>query len=211
MTLNNIATAAFRATGADALVHGPSALETKFEGRQGKIVRTCSGFDRFLRLDSPREIDSDGVRKPNVQAANVATIVPPIDHGGAKTFPGDGAWLECNNVTIPAGKSLHFYWGFLRFDGLPANDFCLFQPDGEPPVHLSQIFDLEMNGNANQTSGPGGRVWMEKTWKPQNGSFNGHLRWIVANAELVLSAGGSPTGLQFVRPSAMVLCGLDIV
>lgn len=209
MPLNRIATAAFRATGADALVHGLSALETKFEGRQGKIVRPCSGFDRFLRLDSPRDIDSNGVRKPNVQAADVATIMSPIDHGGARTFPGDGAWLECNQVTIPAGSSLRFHWGFLRFDGLPSNDFCAFEPEGAPVVPLMQIFDLEMNGNANQTRGPGGHVWIEHAWMPPGG-FSGRLRWIVANAELVLSASDPPTGLEFVRPSAMVLCGLDI-
>ncbi|MGI9489630.1 MAG: hypothetical protein ACR2RF_27825 [Geminicoccaceae bacterium] len=209
MPLNRIATAAFRTIGAVDSVHGSSALEAQFTGRQGKIVRPCSGFDRFLRLDSPRGIDSNGVRKPNVQAANVAAIVPPIDHGGARTHPGDGAWLECNHVTIPAGSALRFHWGFLRFDGLPGNDFCAFEPEGEPLVTLAQIFDLEMRGNANQTRGPGGHVWIEHVWKP-SGGFSGRLRWIVANAELVLSASDPPTGLEFVRPSAMVLCGLDI-
>ncbi len=210
MPLNRVATAAFRATGAVASVHGSSALEAQFTGRRGRIVRPLGGFGQLLRLDSPRAVDSNGVRNNNVQAANVAAIIPPIDHGGAKTFPGDGAWLECNHVTIPAGSSLRFHWGFLRFDGLPSNDFCVFEPEGAPLVPLMQIFDLEMNGNANQTQGPGGHVWIEHIWTPPGG-FSGRLRWIVANAELVLNAHGPPTGLEFVRPSAMVLCGLDMI
>jgi hypothetical protein len=212
MPLDKIATAEFRATGTVATLHGLSALETEFLGDRRKIVRPCSpAFNRFLRLDAPRDINSDGMRKNPAAAADVAAIMAPINHGGAETFPSDGAWLECVNVNIPTGRALRFFWGFLRFDGFPGNDFCAFQVDDQQPAILKQVIELEIDGNARQTEGPGGVVWLEHRWQPPN-NFQGRLRWIVANGQLILNpATTTPSQRRFAWPSAMVLCGLDII
>lgn len=213
MPLDRIATAAFRASGATATTEGQIFLESEFEGVRRKKVKPCSdAFDMFLRLDAPRSIDSNGMR--TVSAPDTAAIVPEIDHGGPITYPGDGAWLECNDVAIPPGKALRFYWGFLRFDGFPGNDYCVFHAEGTGgavPVILSQVIELEINGNARQTEGPGGRVWIEHLWQPPDG-FNGRLRWIMTNGQLILNPDvDQPSNRRFAWPSAMVLCGLDIV
>ena len=219
MPLGTIATAAFGATGASAAIEGPAALESQFSGLRGKIVRPCSGtFNQFLRLDSPRDIDeTDGVR--TVAAADVSTILPPLDLGGAVTMPGDGAWFECSGITIPAGSAMEFHWGFLRFDVLPGDDFCGFEviSNAGSEFHLlSRVKHLQSRRPrpAFQTEGPDGTVWIRHQWPldgPLQQDFTGAFRWIVANGELLEDPNDPTTDILFTFPSAMVLCGLDIV
>ena len=159
----------------------------------------------FAVLDDPQRIDGDGSRvissrHPKPVSLSQYTFTPDVS--GQTTLAGDGAILECCDVTIEAGQAVWFHWAFARFDWSPANDFAMFaayegEPTGEPTykAYLAQSLELERQGRWYTN-------WEAFSWRPTK-RFCGSLRWIVANGMSTSIPLPRPGG--DARPSALLL------
>lgn len=192
------------------------STERQYSGHRGKLFVPCDG-GWFVRIDDPRAIDSDGLRTPEAQAAandftNVAWL-PHLHPDDTLTYGGKGAWLECQNVNVPKGKTLWFRYAFLRFGSLPANAFAalLAFPAGADPLPLVWIFDVkqleEDQFGANQTE------WTECFVNDINASadFLGTIRWVVGTGHNVADKQAIPDGTRFARPGCLLIDEIGVL
>lgn len=190
-------------------------MESQYSGIQGKLFVPCNG-KRFVRIDDPRAVDSDGLRTPEAQVAakdltNV-TWLPHLHPDDTLTYGGKGAWLECQNVSVPKGKILWFRYAFLRFGSLPANAFAalLALPENADPLPPVWIFDVkqleEEQFGANQTE------WTECFVNEinSNGDFFGTIRWVVGTGHNVADKQAIPDGTRFSRPGCLLIDEIGI-
>jgi hypothetical protein len=189
--------------------------ERQYSGLRGKLFVPCEG-KRFVRIDDPRAVDSDGLRTPEAHAAakdltNVAWL-PHLHPDDTLTYGGRGAWLECQNVGVPKGKALWFRFAFLRFGSLPTNAFAtlLAFPDGADPLPPVWIFDVkqleEDQFGANQTE------WTECVVSDISASadFLGTIRWVVGTGHNVADKQAIPDGTRFARPGCLLIDAIGI-
>ncbi len=192
------------------------AVENQYDGLRGKLFTPCNG-GRFVRIDDPRAVDSDGLRTPEAQAAakdltNVDWL-PRIHPDETLTYGGKGAWLECQNVHVPKDKRLWFRYAFLRFGSLPTNVFAalLAFPDNADPLPPVWVYDVkqleESQFGANQTE------WTECFVDEINASadFLGTLRWVVGTGHNVADKQAIPDGTRFARPGCLLIDEIDIL
>lgn len=184
---------------------GMCTVVKTFDAFRGTHVFYPVSGQCFAVLDDPRRIDGDGSRVlspgyPKPISLSQYTFTPDVS--GQTTLAGDGAILECRDVTIEAGQALWFHWAFARFDWSPANDFAMFiasdgETAGEPTykAYLAQSLELERQGRWYTN-------WEAFSWRPTK-RFCGSLRWIVANGMSTSIPLPRPGG--DARPSALLL------
>lgn len=191
-------------------------VENQYNGIRGKLFTPCDG-GRFVRIDDPRAIDSDGLRTLEAQGVakdltNVAWL-PRTHPDGTLTYGGKGAWLECQNVSVSKEKRLWFRYAFLRFGSLPTNAFAVLlafpgntDANPLPPYWICSVKHLEEEQiGANQTE------WTECFVEIDPGAdFCGTLRWVVGTGHNVADAQAIPDGTRFARPGCLLIDEIGI-
>lgn len=194
-------------------------IEQQYKGVKGKTF-TSPGGGKFVRIDDPRAIDSNGLRTVGADSASTSllgtenTWLPRLHADGTLTYAGKCAWLECTNVTIPKNKRLWFRYAFLRFSSLPADSFsvllCFPNDDTSvpplPPYWICSVKELQENrGNINQTDWTECFVEIDK-----NADFHGTLRWVVATGHNLADQNSIPGNTRFTRPGCLLIDAIDI-
>ncbi len=189
-------------------------IEQEYKGARGKKFFPCNNGN-FVRVDDPRAIDSNGVRRSDVlgdaqSLEDEMNWLPHVHPDGTLTYGGNSAWLECRDVHIPKDKRLWFRYAFLRFSSLPCDAFAVLLcfPNNAtgikplPPYWISSVKDLT---NANQTD------WIECFVEVDNqNDFNGTLRWVVSTGHNVVDRNAIPDNTRFARPGCLLIDAIDI-
>lgn len=166
------------------LTAGPVYAETSYLGRR-RIYTAVEG-EFFARLDSLRPLTSNNLRDlidvPPEHTPIDTSYIALTNSDGTVTHGVDGAYLECANMTIPVGHSLHFKYNFIAGDEINKNDFAVleFYPNGatdSPPSVRILIHNTRLLAAAERAQT--GWVPCLPVQFPQE--FIGTVRWVVSN------------------------------
>ncbi len=179
-----------------------------------------NGQGFFARLEDPEDaslVDQDGERL--VVGALVCSSTIEIEHtGGAITQGTDGVFLECADVTIPAGASLVFCYVFLNFDPNDnSNDFAVlhaYKNDDLTKTPTQVVIDYKKRVNLKRGTPELTPIrsfdgWREVAWTPGN-KFQGTLRWIICNGQYSQTVNQATSALKDAWPSCLLLDAVDV-
>jgi hypothetical protein len=174
-------------------------------------------FAQLEDPEAPQLVNQDGERVVVGAAVSAGTI--EIKHtGGAVTIGNDGVFLECADVTIPAGASLVFCYAFFNFDPNDnSNDFAVFHAyknDDLTKAPTQFVLDYKKRvglkqGTAKLTEIRKFEGWTEVAWTP-GARFQGTMRWIVCNGQYLQTVNQATSALKNAWPSCLLLDAIDV-
>lgn len=200
---------------------GLVSLHSHWVGRISSRPYTSANGQFFVRIDDIRNIDlTDETRlNPDLSVIDIDYKYP--NGNGTWTYGGDGAYLECQGVTIPAGQGLSFNFQFIAGDTTSrgGNDFAVilaYPNDDLTVVPKSKVFyDIRKLRKGNprrlQTDNENWQVF--NSWNPTNDAtgFSGTLRWVMMNGQIRRNKSDQPTLALNARPSCLLIDFIDIV
>ena len=163
---------------------GPVFAETSYLGRR-RTFQAAEG-NLFARLDGLRPLTANDLRDlSSIPPENIpvdTSYIALTNSDGTVTHGVDGAYIECANIAIPVGHSLHFQYNFIAGDEVNKNDFAVleFYPDDatdSPPSLRVLIHDTRLLAAANRAQ-TGWELSLPVQF-PQE--FIGTVRWVVSN------------------------------
>ena len=164
------------------------------------------------QLDHPEKVDEDGVRKliNTFDGMDLTAISFPHPNGN-RTHCGTGCWLEFNNATIPAGKSLHFVYRFFRsgssLNGHNAIALILTYPDGDTSKTPSEKFLICDNAHLKNAADS---EWQQKSLTINGANdFQGTVRWVMATGHLI-GRNGRPDDRRFAFPGSLFIGNIEV-
>lgn len=189
----------------------------------GGSVLPCHG-SHFAVIDDYTAVNDDGVRIASAHSgaapADTEAFKFPQAPSPTRTFGGDGAWLDLEDLSLAPGQGLLFSWKFISRESNPYNDFALFLtfpgvvrnvPDGAtgtPALDEPLAQDIDPHTNTARNT-----VWNVVVWRPPAG-FAGTVRWLASNGLRVHNSGQASSRSKARRrafPPSLLLDCVEIV